>query len=216
MQRCLYCERIRVQPRPPKTADLPDERVRLYKPAFSYTGMDFFEPLAVKHSKHTRTTQTRFKRYGVVFVCLTTRAVHLDLVGDLSTDSFLLALIRVIARSGKPKTIWTDNDTNFIGAERKLSILLKDLNQAKIENSLINKDVTLKFNSPSSPWMGGSWKSIVRIRKRSLKSVLKDRPVYEDSLRTFLIDVEFTLNNCPLLPLSDNINDLVALIPNHF
>ena len=118
--------------------------------------MDFFEPLVVKHSKHTRTTQTRFKRYGVVFVCLTTRAVHLDLVGDLSTDSFLLALIRVIARSGKPKTIWTDNDTNFIGAERKLSILLKDLNQAKIENSLINKGVTLKFNSPSSPWMGGS------------------------------------------------------------
>ena len=162
--------------------------------------MDFFGPLVIKHSKHTRTTQTRFKRYGVGFVCLTTRAVNLDLVGDLSTDSFLLALIRVIARSGKPKTIWTDNGTNFIGAEKKLSILLKDLNQAKIENFLINKGLTLKFNSPSSPWMRGSWKSFVKLTKRSLKSVLKDRPVYEDSLRTLLIDIEFTLNSCPLLP----------------
>ena len=171
---------------------LPDERVRLYEPVFSYTGIEFFEPLVVKNSKRTRTTQTRFKRYGAVFVCLTTCAVYLDLVGDLSTDSFLLALIRFVARRGKPKTIWTNNGTNFIDTERELSILLKDLNQAKIENSLINKGVTWKFNPPSSPWMGGLRGggvvklSIVKLIKRSLKSVLKDCPVYEESLRTFL------------------------------
>ena len=90
-------------------------------------------------------------RYGAVFVCLTTRAAHLDLVGDLSTDSFLLALNRFMARRGKPKTIWTDNGTNFIGSERQLSILLKDVNQAKIEDSLVNKGVTWKCNPPSSP-----------------------------------------------------------------
>ena len=128
LQRFLYCERTRVQPRSPIMADLPDERVGLYKPAFSYTGIDFFGPLVVKHSKRARTTQTRVKRYDPVFVCLTTRAVHLDLVGDLSTDRFLLALIRFMARRGKPKTIWTDNGTSFIGAKRELSILLKDLN----------------------------------------------------------------------------------------
>ena len=174
-------------------ANLLDERVGLYEPALSYTGIDFFGPLVVKHSKRTRRTQTRFKGYGAVFVCLMTRAVHLDLVGDLSTDSFLLALIRFMARRGKAKTIWTDNDTNLIGAERELSILMKDLNQAKIENSLINKGVTWTFSPPSRPWMGCSWESIVKLTKRSLKSVLKDRPVYKESLRTFLIDVEFTL-----------------------
>ena len=121
-----------------------------------------------------------------------------------------------MARRGKPKTIWTDNGTNFIGAERELSILLKDLNQAKIENSLINKGVTWKFNPPSSPWMGGSWESIVKHTKQSLKSVHKDHPVYEESLKTFLIDVEFALSSRPLLPLSDDINDLDALTPNHF
>ena len=86
-------------------ADLPDERIGLYEPAFSYTRIDFFETLVVKHSKLKRTTQARFKRYVAIFVCLTTRAVHLDLVGNLSTDNFLLALIMFMARRGKPKTI---------------------------------------------------------------------------------------------------------------
>ena len=93
---------------------------------------------------------------------------------------------------------------------------MKDLNQTKIENSLINKKVTWKFNPLSSTWMGGPWESIVKLKKRSLKSVLKYCPVYEESLRTFLIDVEYTFNSHPLLPLSDDINDLDALTPNHF
>ena len=196
-------------------ADLPDERVGRYEPAFSYTEIDFFGPLVAKHSKRTRTTQTRFKHYGAVFVCLTTRSAHVDLVGDLSTDSFLLAVIRFMARRGKPKTIWTYNGTNFIGAERELSILLKDVNQAKIENSLVNKGVTWKCNPPSSPWIGASWESVVKLTKQALKSVLEDRPVYEESLRTFFTEVEFTFNSRPLLPLSDDINDLDALTPNH-
>ena len=74
LQRCLYCERIQVQPQSPVMADLPDERVGLYEPVFSYTGIDLFGPLVVKHSKCTRTTQTKFKRYGAVVICLTTYA----------------------------------------------------------------------------------------------------------------------------------------------
>ena len=122
LQRFLYCDRIRVQPRPPIIANLADERVGLYEPTFSYTGIDFFGPLVVKYSKRTRTAQTKFKSYGAVFVCLTARAIHLDLVGDLSTDSFFLALIWFMARRGKPKTIWTDNGTNFTSPGRELSI----------------------------------------------------------------------------------------------
>ena len=121
-----------------------------------------------------------------------------------------------MAKRGKLKTTWTDNGTNFIGAERDLSKLLNDLNQTKIENSLIDKGVTWKLNPPSSSWMGGSWEYVAQLTKRSLKSILKYRPVYEESLRIFLIDVEFTLNSRSLLPLSDDINFLDALTPNHF
>ena len=70
----------------------------------------------------------------------------------------------------------------------------------------MNKGVTWKFNPPSRPWIGVSWDSIVKLGKRSLKPVLKDRPEYEESLRTFLMDVEFTLNSHPLLLLSDDTN----------
>ena len=122
LQRCLYCKRKWVQPQPPIIANLADERVGLYEPAFSYTGIDFFGPLVVKYSKRTRTAQTRLKSYGAVFVCLTAHTIHLDLVGDLSTDSFFLTLIRFMARRVKPKTIWTDNGTNFISPKRELSI----------------------------------------------------------------------------------------------
>ena len=120
-----------------------------------------------------------------------------------------------MAKRGKLKTTWTDNDTNFMGAERDLSKLLNDLNQTKIENSLINKVVTWKLNPPSSSWMGGSWEYVAQLTKRSLKSILKDRPVYEESLRIFLIDVEFTLNSRSLLPLSDDIIILDPLTPNY-
>ena len=89
---------------------------------------NFFWHLFVKHSKCTRTAEARWCSYGAVFVCFTTLAVYLDLVGDLITDSFTLALIRFITERGKPKTIWTDNATYFIGAKRELSILLTDLN----------------------------------------------------------------------------------------
>ena len=149
----------------------------LYEPAFSYMGIYFFGPLVVKHSKHVRTTQTRFKRYGAVFFCLMTHAIHWDLVCDLSRGSFLLDLIRFMTRRGKPKTIWADSGTNFIGTKGELSILLKDLNQTKIENSLINKGVSWKSDPPSSLWMGCSWTSIVKLTKQSLKSVLKDCPL---------------------------------------
>ena len=100
-------------------ADLPDERIGLYEPAFCPPPPPPPPPPPVKHLKRTRITQTRFKRYGSVFVCLKTRVVHLDLVGDLIRDRFFLALIRFMAR--------------------------------RTENSLINKEVTWKFNPPSSP-----------------------------------------------------------------
>ena len=105
---------------------------------------------------------------------------------------------------------------NYVGAERELRTLLAKLNQNKISSTLINKNIIWKFNPPSSPWMGGSWESIVKITKKCLKFVTKERPVYEDSLVTFLAEVENTLNSRPLTSLSDDSNYLSVLTPNHF
>ena len=122
---CLFCERRRVTPTTPVMSDLPRERLATNEPPFTYTGVDYFGPLIVKLTKQTRSNQRTSKRYGVLFTCLTFRAIHIELANDLSTDSFLLALRRFRSRRGNPKLMWTDNGTNFVGASGELKEAIK-------------------------------------------------------------------------------------------
>ena len=112
---CFTCKRRVAKPVAPLMADLPTERLSIKQQTFTYTGVDYFGPIYVKFSKKTRSNQAIAKRYGVIFTCLTVRAVHIALASDLTTDVFLLTLRRFIARRGKPKEILSDNGSNFIG-----------------------------------------------------------------------------------------------------
>ncbi|CAI5677208.1 unnamed protein product [Oreochromis niloticus] len=111
---CRQCQAWRANPPIPKMADLPSARLRLYKPPFYSTGVDCFGPFTVKIGRQTE------KRWGIVFKCMTTRCVHLDLLESLDTDSFLMSLRRFIARRGKPFELLCDNGTNFVGGAREL------------------------------------------------------------------------------------------------
>ena len=211
---CLLCEKRRITPIPPLMADLPKERLATNEPAFSYTGVDYFGPMFVKLNKSTRSNQRTSKRYGVLFTCLTIRAVHLELANDLSTDSFLLAFRRFCSRRGRPKLMWSDNGTNFVGADKELRQAIKSMDKQAIAQSRL--DVTWKFNPPSSPWMGGAWEILVKIVKKALKTIVADRVFAEESLLTFLCEVESMVNSRPLTPVSEDSNDMEALTPNHF
>lgn len=213
---CQYCKVRKVKPSIPLMGELPVERLSHMEPPFSRTGVDYFGPLLVKRSKGTRSNAATAKRYGVLLTCLTTRSVHLELSGDLSTDCFLLALRRFISRRGCPKTMLSDNGTNFVGAEREIGECLKSLDQSKINKELSKRDITWKFNPPSSPWMGGAFESLVKSTKNALKAVYRDRLFTEEALYTFLTEVESTLNCRPLTECSDDIDDYEALTPNHF
>ena len=131
---------------------------RLYDNAklFSSTGIDYFAPIKVKATKHTRKNHTLNKRYGVIFFCLTMRALHLEIADNLTTESFILALSRFIARRGHVKIITSDNGSNFIGGEYELGAIAKDLDNKRITQHLNSKNITWTFNPPLSPWMGGS------------------------------------------------------------
>ncbi|KAJ8017149.1 hypothetical protein DPEC_G00014760 [Dallia pectoralis] len=109
---CTECQRWKARPNVPKMADLPAARLRLFQPAFFSTGMDCFGPFMVKVGRRTE------KRWGIIFKCLMTRAVHLDLLTSIDADSFLMALRRFIARRGTPAELLSDQGTNFRGAER--------------------------------------------------------------------------------------------------
>lgn len=103
-------------------ADLPQARLQLFKPAFFSTGMDCFGPFTVKVGRRNE------KRWGILFKCLTTCAIHIDLLHSLDTDSFLMALRRFISRRGKPSELLSDQGTNFKGGDRELQEAFKALN----------------------------------------------------------------------------------------
>ena len=96
---------------------------------------------------------------------MTTRAVHLELAGDMSTDSFILVLRRFKVCKGHPKSIQSDNGSNFIDAEGELKDALSKLDQKKIINELNESRIQWMFNPAKSPWLGGAMEALVKISK---------------------------------------------------
>ena len=113
--------------------------------------VDYFGPLLVKQYRKTE------KRYGVLFTCLSIRAVHLEVATSLDTDSFILAFRRFVARRGQPESVYSDNGTNLVGDERELRESLQELDQTKIQNEMSQKGVNWTFLPPTASHMGGVW-----------------------------------------------------------
>jgi hypothetical protein len=150
---CNACQFRRACPEIPKMANLPKQRLSAFCPPFSYTGCDYFGPLEVTVGRRKE------KRYGVLFTCLSTRAIHLELVTSLDTDSCILAIRNFLNRRGPPVEIWSDNGTNFKGAERELREAVKALDQNRIitDNIPVHTHIKWRFNPPSAPPFGGAW-----------------------------------------------------------
>ena len=134
----------------------------------------------------------------MIFACLTTRAIHIELAGDLSTDSFLLALRKFISRRGYVKVMRSDNVTNFVGANNELNLCIKQLDQIKLHKFSNHQNPEWIFNPPASPWMGGLRESLVKSVKTGLKAIVKDSIFTDENLQIFLCEVESVLNGRPL------------------
>ena len=142
--------------------------------------------------------------------------MYLELANDKSTDAFLLALRRFISRRGFIKVLKSDNFSNFIGAEKELKEALKQLNQDKIIDVTSRQNIEWKFKLTISPWTGRVWESLVKSVKRALKVIIRDRAFTEDLLTTFLCEVESVINQRPLAPTSNSIDDFDAITPYYF
>ena len=178
--------------------------------AFTNVGVDFFGPFIVKMWRRNE------KRWCCLFTCVTMRAVHIEVVPKLQTDSCLNAIMRFIARRVKPNTIISDNGTNFVGAEREFAEHVVAWNKEGIEEHLIQQGIRWKFNQPAAPHFGGVWERLVRSCKKAKYAALGNRSVNVDVLSTTTYFVEQTMNARPLTLVSSDVNDLEALTPNHF
>eukprot|EP00057_Strongylocentrotus_purpuratus_P004327 XP_003728479.1 PREDICTED: uncharacterized protein LOC100889496 [Strongylocentrotus purpuratus] len=200
---CVVCRKRSAAPSSQKMADLPEDRVHSEKPPFSYVDADCFGSFMVKQGR------SHVKRYGCILVV---RAVHIEILHSLDTDSFLNALQRFMARRGQPEVIRSDNGTKFVGGNRELKKGVQHWNQQKIQNPLLQKGIDWKFNPPSASHMGGSWERQIR---KILSALLKQQALSDEGLSTLMCLMEAFINGRPLTVVSDDVRDPEPLTPNH-
>lgn len=155
-----------------------------------------------------------------MFICFSTKAIHIELVTELTSECFIAALRRFIARRGKPESIHSDNGTNFVGSKAKLEelyeFLTKNSNQKTIIDYATSEGIKWHFIPPRAPHFGGLWESGVRKIKFHLKRVIGSSTLTYEDFMTILIQIEAIINSRPLYPMSSDPFDLNPITPGHF
>jgi Pao retrotransposon peptidase./Putative peptidase (DUF1758)./Integrase core domain./Protein of unknown function (DUF1759). len=216
IHRCAICHRSRAATLQPPMSSLPSFRVRPVRP-FTTTGVDFAGPFNVRVPRLRKPLIS--KGYLCLFVCASTKAVHLEFASELSTSSFLAAFDRFIARRGLPRTMLSDQGRNFVGAETQLSeiydLLLKD--QQEFCDHLSRRQITWQFNPPYAPNFGGLWEAAVKSTKALLYRMSKNILFTTEEYFTLFARIESILNSRPLCGLSSAPEESMNyLSPGHF
>ena len=141
-----------------------------------------------------RVGRRREKRWGVVFTCLTVRAIHIEVAQSLDTSSCVMAIRNFIARRGTPREFFSDNGTNFVGAERELREAIKEVDADEFIRIFTTATTTWNFNTPSAPHMGGAWERMVRSIKSVLYKIMPSRLPNDETLRSMMAEVENIIN----------------------
>ncbi|KAL7842113.1 hypothetical protein SRHO_G00238020 [Serrasalmus rhombeus] len=212
IHRCVNCRKLRKPVEEQRMADLPPERVEQSAP-FTYCGMDCFGPFPTKQGRKV------YKRYGLIFTCFYSRAIHIEMLDDMSTDAFINSLRCFIAiRTTDKRQIKSDQGSNFVGAKRELKESLNEVDPGRIATFLAEKQCDFIMNAPCSSHAGGVWERQIRTVRNVLRSTiaLSSDKLNDASLRAFQYEAMAIVNSRPLTV--DNLTDpdsLEPLTPNH-
>ena len=215
---CVTCKRQHAKAIQQSMGQLPAHRATP-SPVFSHVGIDFAGPITTKLGRTRK--PVRIKSYVAVFVCFATKATHLELVSDLSTEAFLATLKRFVSRRGLPSVIHSDNGSNFLGASKELvhayKLLEDSTTQEKVARYLTDKRITWKHIHSRSPNFGGLWEATVKSFKTLFKKAVGSLILNFEEATTILTQTEAILNSRPLCPIDTLPDDGVdVLTPGHF
>ena len=207
VHKCTVCRKFEGTPfKSPPPPPLPEFRIK-EDPAFSYTGVDFAGPLFVRNPSSDGST----KVWICVFTCLVTRAVHLDIVCDQSTGTFLRCLKRFASRRGLPHKFLSDNGRTFKAAAKFLKVVFKD---EAVQDHLAARGSQWIFNVECAPWWGGVFERMVRSTKRCLRKMVGRAKFTRDEMLTAVVEIEAVINSRPLSYVSSADSE-EPLTPSH-
>ena len=192
-------------------ADLPLDRIKETAP-FTYAGVDAFGPWYIREGRK------RVKRYGIIFTCMASRAIHLETLNSMDTDSFLCALRRFICRRGNVRQLRSDRGTNFIGAKGELTQAWNEMNQNQIHNFLLSKNcdwIQFEMNVPHASHMGGVWERQIKSARSVISALMADLgdQLDDETLRTLFTEAENIVNSRPLTTDVSDPDSLQPLTP---
>ena len=206
---CVFCKKSQAQCETQKMADLPEIRLAPYTPPFYNTACDYFGPYHVKIGRNKST-----KNYGVVFTCLNTRAIHLEMAVDYSAMEFIQVLRRFFAVRGKPALILSDNGTQLVGAERELREMIEGRQKEKLKEFAAEKGIKWQFITPTAPHQNGCAEAMVKSCKRAIKKAIGDNKLTPFELYTCFQEIANLINQRPIGRVSTDPNEGTYLCPN--
>lgn len=205
---CQLCRVRRAHPKMPLMGQLPLGRLDFGEKPFTHVGLDAFGPYFVKIGRSS------VKRYGLIFTCMTFRAVHLELIEDMSTEACIMAIRNFLVRRGWSRNFYSDNGTNFVGADNSLKRDVGSLKSSLGEEAAKKFHIHWHFIPAYSPWMGGAWERLIQSVKKCLDFVLNEETPSESVLRNALVEAEYWINSRPLTHVPVDHEDAMPLTPN--
>lgn len=204
---CVTCKRLQGKPCTQLMGQLPGERVESGKAPFTYCAIDIFGPYWVKYGRG------EIKRYGCLYTCLSIRAIHVEVLETLDTQSFINAFRRFSARRGCPEVIYSDNGTNLSSGDAELRRSMQDLSRGEIESYAVKRDITWHFIPPTAAHMGGVYERMIGTFKRVMRAILpRSVRLTDEIISTIFAEAEAIVNGRPLVKMDDSLS---ALTPNH-
>ena len=207
--KCGFCKEMAHKTETQLMANLPALRLAPCTPPFYHTACDYFGPYKVKVGRNKTA-----KHYGVIFTCLNTRAVHVEMAVDCSTMEFLQVLRRFFAIRGQPAVMISDNGSQFVGAERELREMVRGLNQEHIQEFCAEKGMHWKFTTPAAPHQNGCAEALVKTCKNALKKAIGNQVLTPFELYTVFLEVANLVNQRPIGRVPNDPDDGAYICPN--
>ena len=198
---CVTCKKLRGRPLEQQMAD-----------PFTNVGFDVFGPWEI-HTRKTRGGAAKSKRWGLVFTCLTSRAIHIELLESMDASAFICALRRFFAQRGQAALLRCDQGTNFVGGKSELEDAFKEMDFAKLQRFVTEQGCKCKLNPPHASHFGGAWEGQIRTIRRVLDVILGKAQLTHELLSTLMAEVTGIVNARPLTAIPADVDNPQPLSP---